>query len=493
MIRDIVGVDRVNMNQYIKQALLPTGAGLLTGAGEVVAVADTGLDYHHEAFKDAIVQEYAIDRQAETMDNNGHGTHVAGTILGREVKTSIGDSNVGVAPGAGLVVQSILSTAFPGAKIPPFNLTDLLTTPYNNNKVRIHNNSWGISIMNDKNGNRQLPYTALDAEILDQIAIDHPDLLIVFSAGNDGVLGAHCGTIAQIGAHAAAKNVLTVGATQSKRPVDVGPAPFYMERYNFKGKVLQPTSVPGFSSKGPTVEGRTKPDVVAPGVCILSARTASPLAKADLAMWEKLYGLPPDTTDKVIYCTGTSMAAPAISGCAALVREALRRLFKIELPSSALMKALLINGTLNLGLPATAQGYGLVSMDHVINPLLQQYIMPGSGAGFWQDMTKFENPNIEVAKKTVVPPISTVGRKANLKATLCYIDSPGHLIQRKVSLVVEDKVGSRTVHGWNASVPSNVQQIVLENLKPGQEVVIKMVPDFALDVYWAMVWDFFET
>jgi len=306
-------------------------------------------------------------------------------------------------------------------------------------------------------------------------------------------LGAHYGTVAQIGAHASAKNVLTVGATQSKRPVDVGPAPFYMERYNFKGKVLQPTSVPGFSSKGPTVEGRIKPDVVAPGVCILSARTTSPLAKTDLAEWEELYGLPPDTTDKVIYCTGTSMAAPAVSGCAALVREALRRLANEKQPSSALMKALLINGTLNLGLPATAQGYGGVSMDHVINPILQQHIMPGSGAGFCQDMTKFDNPNVEVDKKTIVPPISAVGRKANLKATLCYIDSPGHLIQHKIGLVVEDKVGGRTVNGWDPKVPSNVQQVVLEKLKPGQEVVIKMVPDFALDVHWAMVWDFFET
>ena len=107
-------------------------------------------------------------------------------------------------------------------------------------------------------------------------------------------------------------------------------------------------------------------------------------------------------------------------------------------------------------------------------------------------MTKFENPNIEVAKKTVVPPILTMGRKANLKATLCYIDSPGHLFQRKIGLVVEDKGGRRTVYGWNPSVPSNVQQIVLENLKPGQETVIQTVADVALEVYWAMVWDFFE-
>ena len=187
---------------------------LSTGAGEVVAVANTGLDYHHEAFEDAIVKEYAVDRQAETMDNNGHGTHVVGTILGREVKTSIGDSNVCVTPDAKLVVQSILSQAFPGAVIPSFNLTDLLTTPYKNNKVRIHNYSWGISIQNRKNGNKQLPYAATDAEILDQIAINHPDLLIVFSAGNDGVFGAHSGTTAQSGTHASAKNILTVDATQ---------------------------------------------------------------------------------------------------------------------------------------------------------------------------------------------------------------------------------------------------------------------------------------
>ncbi|MCJ1320710.1 hypothetical protein MMC15_006051 [Xylographa vitiligo] len=214
MIRDIVGVNRVNTKKYVKQALLSTGAVLLTGAGEVVAVANTGLDYHHEVFEDVIVKEYAADRQAETMDNNGHGTHVAGTILGREVKTSIGDSNVGVTPDAKLVVQSILSQAFPGAVIPSFNLTYLLTTPHKNNKVRIRNYSWGISIQNHKNGNKQLPYATTDAEILDQIVINHPDLLIIFSAGNDGVFGAHSGATAQIGAHASAKNILTVDATQ---------------------------------------------------------------------------------------------------------------------------------------------------------------------------------------------------------------------------------------------------------------------------------------
>src|SRR5215467_13782182 len=82
------------------------------GAGEIVAVADTGFDKGstsdvHPAFKGRVKKLYALGRPGKKDDPDGHGTHVAGSVLADGVSTADGPIK-GTAPGAKLILQSVL-------------------------------------------------------------------------------------------------------------------------------------------------------------------------------------------------------------------------------------------------------------------------------------------------------------------------------------------------------------------------------------------------
>ncbi|RHY88064.1 hypothetical protein DYB35_012087, partial [Aphanomyces astaci] len=98
------------------------------------------------------------------------------------------------------------------------------------------------------------------ARDFDQLVYNNPEILLVIAAGNSGENGTHT-----IASPAGAKNALTVGASLSSvesLASSLGcPA------------VFNPQSVASFSSQGPTTDGRIKPDVVAPGLLVVSARS----------------------------------------------------------------------------------------------------------------------------------------------------------------------------------------------------------------------------
>jgi hypothetical protein len=132
--------------------------------------------------------------------------------------------------------------------------------------ARIHTNSWG-STHNPARPFAQLAYD-VPAHNIDQFVWKIRDMVILFSAGNDGSdadkNGVNHGP--ETGPQASAKNCITVGATESLRenclvwdPARWGP-PIANNPVadNAEGMAA-------FSSRGPTVEGRIKPDVVAPG------------------------------------------------------------------------------------------------------------------------------------------------------------------------------------------------------------------------------------
>ncbi|MGZ3749379.1 MAG: S8 family serine peptidase, partial [Pseudobdellovibrionaceae bacterium] len=93
-----------------------------------------------------------------------------------------------------------------------------------------------------------------------------------------------------------------------------------------------------FSSRGPTADGRTKPEIVAPGTNILSNRShvvgASPLWGAYNADYA--------------YSGGTSMATPLVAGGAAVVRQILQEKFQIASPSAAILKATLMHTAVDM-------------------------------------------------------------------------------------------------------------------------------------------------
>ncbi|MDH3499213.1 MAG: S8 family serine peptidase, partial [Acidimicrobiia bacterium] len=378
------------------------GAGVAASSGydggsQIVAVADTGLgggtaDTAHRDISEGRVvgvQNYSADGVFGCYDvipdgaidaDSGHGTHVAGTVLSDGGPTGEG---LGVAPGTSLVFQAteefldvgVLCEGFiqEGYHLVgiPLDLADLLQDAYDEG-ARIHQDSWGSAVAGE--------YTA-DSAAVDGFVWEHQDLLMVVSAGNEGIDADSDGAVdeASIGSPATAKNVLSVGASENVRadgfPCDTsltyttctadggGNETFpygevWASDYPAPPISTDPSAgnaeqLAAFSSRGPTLDGRLKPDVVAPGTWILSAYSDLYQQGYDVAVNPQNglfqadgWGDPFDEYYK--YLGGTSMSAPMASGAAAIVRDFYTQAHDLEWISAALVKATLINSAIDL-------------------------------------------------------------------------------------------------------------------------------------------------
>ena len=312
----------------------------LSGAGQFLSTSDSGIDLTHKDFENQILDWKAADGCVE-HDAIGHGTHTAGSIVGNG---AMSDGQIrGSAWGAklyawfcgkdndgGVYTPKTMAELFRGVKEGEAEAWD----------AYIHSASWGSA----KNGE----YDAECAD-LDKYVWEHPDFLPVFSAGNEG------SSARTIGSPAAAKNVLAVGATQNTRtsyPADDHPTG-------------DPTQTATFSSRGPCRDGRTKPDIAAPGVGILSTRAYN---------HEYSRGMPESNTNYAFEC-GTSMSCPLTAGAVALVREWLMKnpeVWKVEgeaeIPTAALMKAIVTGGAKDAAQPNNDQGWGRVDVMESLAP-----------------------------------------------------------------------------------------------------------------------------
>ena len=345
------------------------------GCGQTVGILDTGLWMDNVAFKDAsqptpinackqgsecpvIALPNYLARKVVSYykwsdlsggswdDDHGHGTHVAGSVAGNNnvanpgtdcenFTTPGGNTDLdGMAPGAKLVMQES------GSNLAYLNshggtIYHAADVAYQNG-ARIHNDSWGGGCTNQFGAcisNCTVTYDT-SARNADRIAHDRSDLLVVFAAGNDATA---CANGNNVGSPGNAKNVLTIGATNRGTGAN---------------------NMAGFSSRGPTTDSRTKPDLAAQGSGIMSAdRNASGTRSM----------------------SGTSMASPTAAGLAALVRDYLARGFypsgeansadAIAEPSGALVKAIMTAGAYRMtgsgagANPSQSQGFGRILLD----------------------------------------------------------------------------------------------------------------------------------
>ena len=242
----------------------------LRGAGVTIGSIDTGVNANHPDLAGKIVAWHDFANGSPTpIDENGHGTHTAGTLVGG----SAGGAPIGVAPDAHLVVARAMGADGVGSGSALLAAAEWMTDPDGNpataDQPSVINNSWSASTANDT-WFRPMIRRWLDLGIVP-----------VFAAGNNGP------STGSVASPAGYPEAIAVGAIDTDQ------------------------SVPPFSARGPVVWQNTdglgpvagtvlaKPDLVAPGVGVTSSVGSGYLAYS-----------------------GTSMAAPHVAGVAALVREA---------------------------------------------------------------------------------------------------------------------------------------------------------------------------
>lgn len=433
------------------------------GAGQRICVADTGLDQGlasdeppikiHPAFTGRLERLDSLWPKTDSTDRIGHGTHVCASICGSGVykHPKLGEMEIrGTAPLATLMVQSLAkwSEAWGAWKIEtPIDLgRDLFEKPYGLG-IRIHSNSWSKS-WNENSG--PLDYEAQATDI-DKFVNENQDFIVLVAAGNNGNRTNKWNN--QIGAAGAAKNCITVGATGSTRPNDThrfidipGAEPVTKINETAVFSSRGPT-MPSLDKNGESFAGRIKPDVVAPGVAILSAASRA-VSKGDAVRTR--FGTSAD--DDWLFMSGTSMSTPLVAGCVALLREALQEHGKKH-PSAALVKALLVNGAVNyseqcgpgLGYDYE-QGFGRVDIESSIAMIRESSFIEG---GSTLEATPFDVPALrldpEPERRWQSVEIPVPSGRNRLVVTLAYPDPQGSLLQNDMNLLVRSAGAER--HG----------------------------------------------
>lgn len=317
------------------------------------------------------------------LGNYWHGTHVTGTAAGAGI---VNEKYKGYAPKAMLITRFTRSI---------LDESEELVRDFG---MVVANHSYGTLSTGDA-----CPgfggYSSY-SNLLDRQANDLSYLQNVFAAGNSGTAAACNGFPVGFGNvhgdYASAKNVISVGRTVATE--GISPA----------------------SSKGPVQDGRIKPDLVAPGTAIYSA-------------------MPGDGYDDA---SGTSMAAPAVTGGAALLYQRYRQLNGQQNPKNALVKALLCNGASDKGLagPDFSYGFGLMNLFRSVTMIDKGHYLNGTLA--YQATKEFQ---------ITVPPGTAL-----VKAMLYWNDIAASPLAGRKSLV---------------------NNLDLEALRPGGSVLLPLVPN----------------
>ncbi|HEX3799826.1 MAG TPA: S8 family serine peptidase [Verrucomicrobiae bacterium] len=375
-----------------------------TASGFSVDVSDTGVDEGttspahfglHVGGTMAGASREVYARQETTANQffntlvgcDGHGTINAHIIAGYDNLSGypFQDANgyhygLGVCPFVNIGSSVIFDTDYPETdtnyqNFPNFNT---LQSQAHHGGARISNNSWG-AVVGGLYDSRAQNYDALvrDAESTNSLysTPGNQEMVIVFAAGNSGGDG-----VESIDTPATAKNVISVGAADNFQPFGNGATDLGGIGDSESSSANE---IASFSSRGPCQDGRTKPDIMAPGTHVSGGVAQWSLAipqPAGTGTCDPCFngsgvdggpnGNPFFPTNQQFYTvsSGTSHAAPCVAGGAALLRQYFINQSNTP-PSAAMTKAFLMNSarymtgsTANDTLPSINQGMGEMNL-----------------------------------------------------------------------------------------------------------------------------------
>jgi serine protease AprX len=282
----------------------------LNGSGIGVAVIDSGINGDDEDLKSGpntasrvVYSENFVQNESTVRDLYGHGTHVAGIIAGDGTSSSGSNSYKaikGIAPRAKLINLRVLGSKGNGEESDVLAAIEKAINLKSTYNIRIINLSLGAGVTGSYNRDPLCKAVKL--------AWDR-GLLVVVSAGNYG--NTEYGPYGLITSPGNSPYVITVGATNSYATADPGD-----------------DTITTYSSRGPTLfDYVVKPDLVAPG-----NRVKSLLAKGSALDKDPMFANnhvdpsyylinPSGKSVEYFSLSGTSMAAPAVSGAAALMLQ----------------------------------------------------------------------------------------------------------------------------------------------------------------------------
>ncbi|MBA3887675.1 MAG: S8 family peptidase [Acidobacteria bacterium] len=270
-----------------------------TGAGVGVAVIDSGITNWHADLLDSSGRQRVsgwkdfVNGRSTPHDDFGHGTHVAG-IVGGNGASSRG-AHAGVAPGVTIIPLKVLDHRGFGVISDVIAALEFAIATRAHHNIRVINMSVGAAVTESFYRD---PLTLAAKRAVDA------GIVVVAAAGNRGRDAEGRTIYGGITAPGNAPWVLTVGASSTAGTV---------VRYD--------DVIGGYSSRGPTaIDFQAKPDLVAPGTGIVSL--ADPASAFYVSKAQYLVGGSGQGAKPYLSLTGTSMAAPVVSGTVALMLQA---------------------------------------------------------------------------------------------------------------------------------------------------------------------------
>lgn len=379
-----------------------------------IDVVDSGFDSGQEVSHPGLprpVASWNWTAEGGLDDASGHGTFLAGLIVGTSADGTTDDSGFSV--GAGLIptARFSFSKVFDGLdfKLGNHSFFEVATQSLDQG-AQIFLASWGAAAQGAYTSWSQ-DFDAIVRDADGDSSNELSPLVVVVAAGNGG-------PARSLDAPGTAKNVITVGASEG------------LVARGFDGCMVSPDGadnggdVARISSRGPTEDQRIKPDLVAPGTHIIAARSQSTnyngsgLCDSD---WR------PRDSDSTLYtaASGTSPAAALVAGAASVVMASHHERYG-EWPSPALVRGTLIAHALDLQggatgtpelvdfAPSSSQGWGRLSLNR---------LLVGAPRVLYDQEFLFEN----TADFLALPILRVASEDEPVRIVLTWTDPPGGL------------------------------------------------------------------